>query len=124
MKKLKSISLFGMAFFYVFAGVNHFFNPDFYLPLIPPYFPKPEAINIVSGLIEIILGLAILAPSLRKKVSTGIILMLIAFIPAHIYMIQLDSCITDDFCFHPSVGWIRLLIVHPLLIGWACWHRN
>jgi uncharacterized membrane protein len=118
---LKVLLVYGMALFYLFAGVNHFLSPDFYLPLIPPYLPNASMINILSGLVEILFGLLLLLPQTRKWGAIGIILMLLAFIPSHWYMIELDSCISESFCFDPWVGWVRLLVVHPLLIFWAWW---
>jgi hypothetical protein len=50
--------------------------------------------------------------------------MLVAFIPAHTYFIQMNSCIPGLFCFSPWVGWVRLAIFHPLLIAWAWWCRK
>lgn len=122
MKNLIAVLLiYGMGAFYVFAGINHFTSPEFYLPLIPPYLPNATMINILSGVVEVLFGLLLFLPQTRKWGAIGIILMLISFIPAHWYMIELDSCITDDFCFDPWVGWVRLLVVHPLLLLWAWW---
>ena len=114
MKNLIAVLLiYGMGAFYIFAGINHFTSPEFYLPLIPPYLPNATMINILSGVVEVLFGLLLFLPQTRKWGAIGIILMLISFIPAHWYMIELDSCITDDFCFDPWVGWVRLLVVHP-----------
>jgi hypothetical protein len=45
--------------------------------------------------------------------------MLIAFVPAHIYMIQIGSFSLGSFEMTPMIGWVRLLIIHPLLMYWA-----
>ena len=47
---LKRINLFLLSGFYVFAGANHFINPEFYLGLIPEYLPFPDLINTISGI--------------------------------------------------------------------------
>jgi uncharacterized membrane protein len=49
----------------------------------------------------------------------GIILLLIAFIPAHIIMIQKGFCLSNGFCFPAWVMWIRLFPLQFLLILWA-----
>lgn len=108
-----------MTGFYLIAGFNHFLNPEFYLPLIPPFFTYPEKINILSGLAEIVLATGILFYPSRKYASYGIIAMLIAFIPSHIYFIQINSCIEGGLCVPEWIGWIRLIFIHPLLIYWA-----
>ena len=108
--------------FYFTAGVNHFINPQFYLPLIPPYFPEPELINWVSGVAEILLAIGVGIPKYRKKAILSIILMLVAFIPAHVYFIQAGACLGEQsLCTPMWVAWVRLFPVHPLLILWA-WH--
>lgn len=122
--ELKKINLFLLAGFYVFAGVNHFINPEFYYGLIPEYLPFHEAINIISGIAEITLGFGVLFEHTRKWASIGLVLMLIAFIPAHVYFLQIGSCIEGGLCVAEWVGWVRLLIIHPLLIWWTLSVRN
>ena len=102
--------------FYVFAGVNHFINPQFYYDLIPDYLPFHELINVVSGLAEIILGIGVIFQKTRKWSSYLLVTMLISFIPAHIYFIQIGSCVEGGMCVSEWIGWARLLIIHPLLI--------
>jgi len=116
---MKKISVWLQSAFYVFAGVNHFINPDFYLDLIPPFLSNPSLINLLAGVFEIALGIGILAPKFRKMAVYGIMLMLIAFIPSHIYFIQIGSCIDGGLCVPEWIGWLRLIIIHPLLIYWA-----
>jgi uncharacterized membrane protein len=101
------------------AGINHFLNPQFYLPLIPEYIPWHEFINIFSGIAEILLAIGILFKNTRKISSLLIMLMLIAFIPSHWYFIQIGSCIDGGLCVDPIIGWLRLLLIHPILILWA-----
>ena len=108
-----------MAGFYILAGFNHFINPDFYLPLIPDYLGYPSTINIASGVIEIILGIGVLFEGTRKASSILVIAMLIAFIPAHIYFMQSGNCIEGGLCVSAWISWVRLLIIHPLLMYWA-----
>ncbi|CAH0334949.1 DoxX family protein [Flavobacterium sp. CHNK8] len=78
--------LYGMAFIYFIAGINHFRNPRLYLKIIPPYFPNPKALNAISGVAEIILGIALCIPQLSNAAAWGVIALLIAIFPTHIYM--------------------------------------
>ncbi len=107
-----------LSIFYILAGINHFRDPDFYLPLIPDYFPYHVFINYSSGIIEMILGILVLFRNTRAIAAWGIVILLILFIPSHIYFIQLDGC-AGKLCVPGWVAWIRLLIIHPLLILWA-----
>lgn len=123
-RRIKSVSFFGIVGFYLFAGSNHFIDPEFYYPLVPEYLPWPKTINWVSGIAEILLAIGLIFKSTRKLSSYLIIAMLIAFLPAHIYFIQVDGCLHEDLCVAVWVMWVRLLVVHPILLLWAWWHRK
>lgn len=74
-----------LAVFFVIAGINHFRNPAFYLSMIPPVLPFPGALNAISGVAEIVLGVAVLIPRTRRLAGWGLIALLIAVFPANIY---------------------------------------
>lgn len=124
MKQVKVGSLRAQVAFYGFAGLNHFINPAFYLPLIPPFFPFPEMINWVSGGTEVLLAIGLGIPITRRWTCYLILAMLVAFIPSHLYFIQVGSCIPNGLCVPQWAGWLRLVVIHPLLMGWAWWHRQ
>ena len=113
------ISKYSCFLFYFSAGINHIINPDFYIDLIPNYLPNPYGINILSGLIEIALSLLLLFPKYLKIGALGIIVLLIFFVPSHVYFIKIGSCVPNSLCVNPIIGWLRLIIVHPILILWA-----
>lgn len=116
MKKYLRLLLIG---FYLFAGLNHFISPEFYSGLIPDYLPFSAVINYASGVIEILLALGVATPKFRKPAGKGIILLLVLFIPSHVYFIQIGSCVEGGLCVAPWIAWLRLLLIHPLLIFWA-----
>lgn len=117
----KKAIIHGLAYFYIAAGINHFISPDFYLPLIPSFFSNPELINLIAGIAELLLGLGVLFFPTRKRAAFGIVFLLLAFIPSHVYFIQIGSCVTEGLCVPAWVAWIRLIIIHPVLIFWAYW---
>ena len=78
--------LYVMAFIYLIAGINHFRNPRLYLKIIPSYLPNPKLLNIISGLAEVFLAILLCFPSTSKEASWGIIALLIAIFPTHLYM--------------------------------------
>lgn len=119
--RMGKLLIYGLGYFYLAAGMNHFLNPDFYIPLIPPFFPKPDWITFISGLLEIVVGVGVFFTRYRKIAAWGIILLLICFLPSHIYFIQQGSCIGGGLCVPEWVGWVRLVLVHPLLILWPYW---
>lgn len=74
-----------MAGFYIFAGISHFRNPKFFLKITPPFVPKPELVNIIVGIAEVLLGILLIIPSTRSMAAWGIIILLIAVFPANIF---------------------------------------
>ena len=121
---LKKLSFYVLIGFFVFAGLNHFISPEFYYPLIPDYLPFPVFINLASGVIEIVLGLLLLLPAYRKWTAYSLIVLMIAFIPSHVFFIMVGSCVDDGLCVPEWIGWVRLVIIHPLLILWIYSNRN
>jgi len=118
----RNIFLVALILFYLYAGANHFINPSFYLPIIPPYLLEwSNIVNILSGVVEVLLALLLVPKSTRTKAGIGIIIMLLAFIPSHIYFIQKGEFMIGSVMFNPLKSSIRLFIGQPLLILWAYW---
>jgi len=116
----KKISLWLQTLLYSAAGVNHFVNPDSYIAMIPPYIPFKPEVNILVGIVELCLGLGlILFRKRRKLIVIGIILLLIAVFPAHIYHLQMKGNIPGFELVIPVWGaWLRI-ILQFVLIAWA-----
>jgi uncharacterized membrane protein len=119
----KKISLILLIILYAGAGINHFIHPAGYYSIIPSYLPNPYLLNIVAGVAEIIAAVLLVIPGTRKLGVYLIIAMLIAFIPAHIYMIQKGGCMGADICIPLWGAWLRLFPLQFILIAWAWWHR-
>lgn len=118
----KNIMLYGMVVFYILGGYNHFNNPSFYIPLIPPYLSKwAVELNLMAGFFEIAFGFLLIPKQTRKWAGWGIVLMLLAFIPSHIYFIERGIFSLGSFTMTPMISWIRLLVFQPLFILWALW---
>ena len=123
-KILRKFSLLAMIAVYLLAGINHFIKPAMYYPIIPPYLPWPVTINIISGIAEIILAGMLVFKSTRRLAAIGIIIMLIAFIPAHVYMIQKGGCMSAEVCIPAWAAWLRLFPLQFLLMYWAWTNRK
>ena len=82
----KKITISLMAFFYIYIGVNHFTDPNYFLSIMPPYLKWHLELVYISGFFEIIFGLGLLT-KYRKISSWGLILLLIAVFPANIHLI-------------------------------------
>ncbi len=121
-KIIQQILFFILIVFYLFAGYNHFVNPSFYLPIIPPYLSDwANQINTLSGLLEIILGILLIPKYTRPYAAKGVIILLILFIPSHIYFIQKGNFTLGAIEITPTLSWFRLLIGQPILMLWAWW---
>ena len=75
-----------LAILFMVSGSLHFFAPPLYLRIMPPYLPAPLALVYISGVAEILGGAGLLIPSTRQAAAWGLIALLIAVLPANIYM--------------------------------------
>ncbi|MEE8375872.1 MAG: DoxX family protein [Acidimicrobiia bacterium] len=111
-----------MSAFYVANGVNHFISPDAYLQIIPDFVPVPLAVVYVSGVVEIILGVAVLFGPTRMMAAWGLIILLVVVFPANINVAVNDLVFLGE---EPNslVNWLRLP-VQAVLIVWAWWYTR
>ena len=82
----RKLILLGLAAFFINVGVDHFVNPDFYLDIMPPAFPLHAEAVYISGFFEVLGGISVLVPRLRKIAGWGLFALLVAVYPANIYM--------------------------------------
>lgn len=92
--------------FFVAAGANHFIRPGLYLGLMPPWVPRPDLANAISGLAEILGGFGLLVPFLRKAAVWGLIALLVAVYPANLYAAALGHM--PGLTFSATTLWLRL----------------
>ena len=104
-----------MGTLYITAGALHFILTRTYVNIMPDYLPAHRDLVLISGAAEIAGGLGVLIPQTKRPAAWGLILLLIAVMPANIWMAQ-----------HPErypgiplwVLWLRLPLQLPL-IYWA-----
>lgn len=112
---MKKLSLYLMALLYVFAGINHFLNLNFYEAIMPAYIGYHTFLIYLSGVCEILLGLLLIPSYTRKIAAILIVIMLSVFLWLHIQML------VDFWKTHDKHLWIAIVRV-PLqfvLIWWA-----
>ena len=105
---------FLLAAMFCSAGVAHFLFDEMFTEVIPKIFPLRPMINYVVGGVEILLGVLYFS-SARKMAYLGTFILLVIYIWAHVNFIQMGSC-TVDFCISPWIAWVRLIVVHPILL--------
>lgn len=115
--RLRAAALLALSLFFVAAGVNHFASPDFYVAIMPPYLPAPLALVQASGVLEILGGLAVLAPRLRPLAGWGLVGLLVAVFPANLHMALHPELFPD------APAWLLLarLPLQAVFIAWAWW---
>lgn len=104
-----------MVLLYVGAGINHFIHKDFYVNIIPWYFPFKPELNYMAGIAEILLGILLIFQVTRRAACWLIIAMLVVFMTVHVQMV------IDNFAENGTMFWISVLRL-PLqfvLIWWA-----
>ncbi|APD05819.1 hypothetical protein UJ101_00267 [Flavobacteriaceae bacterium UJ101] len=98
----------------MYGGVQHFVKPDFYIPFVPYFIPFKAFFIYASGVLELLLGITLFIPKYSKIAATGILILMLLFLPIHI---------GDVFSDTPAIGshqaaLIRLPIQF-LFIAWA-----
>lgn len=117
MRTFKIVMKHLLAAFFIFAGVNHFRNPELYMRIMPPYLPWPSALHLIAGGFEVVLGVMLLIPRSQRLAAWGLIALLLAVYPANIHM-AVNPHLYPDL---PRVLlWIRLPL-QVVLIAWAWW---
>lgn len=111
----RTVSKILLTVLFVPAGLNHFLNPQAYLAMMPPYLPFPAALNFISGVAEIVGGIAVLIPRLRRAAAWGLIVLLLAVFPANIHVVLHGW---DGVTIPAWILWARLPLQF-LLIAWV-----
>ena len=82
----RKFALFIFSFIFIYVGIDHFINPEFYLKIMPPSFPFHLEAVLISGFFEILGGVGILISRIRKFAAWGLAALIVAVYPANIYM--------------------------------------
>ena len=114
---MKRVACYGLAAFFVLAGINHFANPDFYLQMMPAYLPWHEELVLLSGVLEVLGGVGVLVPRLRDAAGRGLVILLVAVFPANLNM-ALHPELFPEISVWASYA---RLPFQGLFIAWAWW---
>jgi uncharacterized membrane protein len=116
---MRSAARVGLAIGMAFAGVAHLAMPTPFLQHLPPWTPAAEAVILVTGLIEIALGAALLLRQpWRQRAGLALAAYLVAVFPGNLYVAVADVEVDGQ----PGgwYPWLRLPL-QALFIGWALW---
>jgi len=123
MISIKLITIYAMSAFYIWVGIKHFIDPQWFMQIMPPYLPFHLELVYLSGIFEIVLGVMLVFESTRAIAGWGIILLLIAVFPANIYLAfnKEPQQLLGISAF--AASWVRLPI-QGILIAFAYWHSK
>jgi uncharacterized membrane protein len=107
-----------LAAFFIAAGINHFRRPALYFAMIPPWLPWPALLNAISGACEVLGGIGVLLPFLRRAAGWGLIALLVAVFPANLHVALMGHM--PGFSFSRETLWLRLPF-QAVFIAWIAW---
>ena len=107
------------AIFFTGAGLLHFLKPAMYMKIMPPYVPWHLAMVYASGVAEILGGIGLFIPRVRRVAALGLVALLIAVFPANVYMAT-NPIEAGAGGLPPAALWGRLLL-QPVFIWWVLW---
>lgn len=120
MSPLKSVLRVLLGALFIAAGVNHFWHPDFYVAMMPPYLPMHGALVAVSGVAEVGLGALVLFRRWQVVAGWGLIALCVAVFPANLHMALNPELFSQ---FSPAGLWLRLPL-QLVAIAWAYWYTQ
>jgi uncharacterized membrane protein len=112
-RRLRLVLAAGM----IVIGIGHFVRPGPFVGIVPAFLPAPLVLVLVSGFFEVLGGIGLLVPRVRRAASWGLVLLYASVFPANVNMVL-----------HPELGpgiplwalWARLPF-QVLFIAWALW---
>ena len=122
MDRFKKMTIYFMSAGYIYIGIRHFIDPDFFLAIMPDYLPLHLEAVYLSGFFEILLGGMLLFKKYRKVAGWGLIALLIAVFPANIYLAQ-NEVAQQTLNISQTTAIVRLPF-QALFIGLAYWHTK
>ncbi len=121
-EKYKLLTIYVMSIMYIFIGIRHFTDPQYFLDIVPPQLPSKLFLVYFTGLIEVVGGAAILSPKSRKEGAYLLIFLLISVFPANIYL-YLSETPQNLLGISKTDALIRMPFQTPLILL-AFWHSK
>ena len=121
-KSKKDIARLVLALMFAIVGTLHFIYTKRFIQIVPPFIPQPAAIVYISGFFEILGAIGLLISRYQQQAAFGLVLLLIAVLPANIYMaiknIQLGGIMNNQI-----LQWLRIPF-QGVFIWWVLWCRE
>ena len=117
---LRLLGRVALAALLLFAGTGHLVETDVFRAQVPPWFPARDLVVIVSGVIELALGISLLLVREDRRVQVGIVVaaFFVAVFPGNISQFITG---TDAFGLDTDLKRAVRLLFQPVLVLWALW---
>lgn len=117
---LRTVGRIVLGAFLIGAGFGHFANAEAFLAQVPPWMPAPEAVVAISGVIELLLGAALILTPQRYRCAIGWIVaaFFVVIFPGNISQFITG---TDAFGLDSDAARFVRLLFQPVLVVWALW---
>ena len=119
-KIIKGFSALCGGSFFFYVGVLHFTDTSWFEPIVPPVFGSARFWVLISGVAEILVGLALIISAFeiffssinyyRRKAGLASALLLVMLYPANLYMWIYDIELGDGASLSPTGHIFRLLL--------------
>ena len=117
---MKNIGIYLLASLMILGAIGHLVSPQFYAPMVPDFIPLALA-NIASFVVELAIGMGLIFPSTRRLAGLGFALLMVAFLPIHVWDLLRDDPAIGSF----SAAVIRLVLQFGLIyVGYRIWKRG
>lgn len=116
---LRTLARVGLAAVLLIAGVGHFVSHQAFLAQVPPWMPWPSAVVYVSGVAELVLGIALLVVA-RQRALVGWVVaaFFVAVFPGNIWQYVEGR---SAFGLDTDTARLLRLFFQPVLVIWALW---
>lgn len=106
----------GIALLFTFTGIGHFTRTAGMVAMLPAWLPAREPAVLVSGVVEIALGLAVLPARSRRAAGWLLVALLVAFLPVNVWAAWNRTGLGGH-----QDGPAYLLLRIPLQVAFAAW---
>jgi uncharacterized membrane protein len=95
-------------------------RPDL-VRMVPPFFPRPELLVTVTGMLELLGAIGLLIPATSRAAATCLAILLLAMFPANVYAARHRLSIAGrEATALPLRAIMQVVFVGALLVaGWA-----
>lgn len=116
---LTTLARLTLGVFLLLAGVGHFIATAEFTAQVPPWMPAPEFVVYASGVVEIVLGLALILVR-RQRALVGVVVaaFFIIIFPGNVWQFIEGR---DAFGLDSDLARAVRLLFQPVLVVWALW---